>query len=104
MTNTSTLTGLLRQLELELKRLGWWDDIPPEPALLQSEMPFAVDTLAPQQWLQWIFIARIQQMMAQGASLPKGFLLTPYFEEAWKEQRDTQTLLSILRTIDEVRQ
>ncbi|POF59031.1 pseudouridine synthase, partial [Vibrio vulnificus] len=36
--------------------------------------------------------------------LPKGFLLTPYFEEAWKEQRDTQTLLSILRTIDEVSQ
>lgn len=104
MTNTSTLTGLLRQLELELQRLGWWEETPPAPALLHSEQPFALDTLAPQQWLQWIFIARLRQLMMQEASLPKGFQLTPYFEEAWKEHHDVDTLLTILRSIDEVSQ
>ena len=52
--------------------------------------------------LQWIFIARIQTMIASGTALPKGFSIAPYFSEVWKNDAAKSELLETIKQIDEV--
>ena len=61
----------LMLIERELMVLGWWDAQAPSVEALSSREPFCVDTLSFEQWLQWIFLPRMKQMIEQGESLPK---------------------------------
>lgn len=94
----------IEQLKQRLKQHNLWQSHPPETERLQSDQPFAVDTLQPEEWLQWIFIARIEALIAAGAPLPKGFSIAPYYEEVWKHQPDYQTIIELLTKIDELAQ
>lgn len=100
----STLFVLLQQLESELRSTAVWQSVSPAPEALQSTQPFALDTLDPHEWLQWIFLPRMQQMIAEQLPLPGGFALSPYFEEVWKEQPEFATVMQVLHQIDKVSQ
>ena len=102
MTATTQLFSLLQQLELQLQHAQLWSEVPPSDEALASTQPFAIDTLEPEQWLQWIFIARIKTMIASGAALPKGFSMAPYFVEVWKNDASKSELLVTIKQIDEV--
>ena len=102
MTATTQLFSLLQQLELQLQHAQLLSEEPPTEEALASTQPFAIDTLEPEQWLQWIFIARIQTMIASGAALPKGFSIAPYFSEVWKNDVAKSELLETIKQIDEV--
>jgi len=54
----SDIAERLIDLEAELRQLNLWAADPPTPEALASEQPFAVDTLALEQWLQFIFFTR----------------------------------------------
>ena len=101
MTIIARLIPLLDQLEREMRTQQLWQSTPPEAKALTSTLPFAVDTLDPHEWLQWIFIPRISLAIEQG-NVPRGFSLEPYFSEAWKLHDDYLQLLTILQQIDEV--
>lgn len=101
-TNKKKMQTLLIELESELKRLGFWDKKMPDCVKNRhSTIPFAVDVLEPQQWLQWIFIVRLHHILETNGELPLGYALSPYFEEAFKEQ-DSGQLLSIISEIDQL--
>ncbi len=51
-------------LETQLRYAGLWSDTPPDAKAMQSQEPFCVDSMAIEQWLQWIFIPKMQQMSA----------------------------------------
>jgi uncharacterized protein YqcC (DUF446 family) len=70
MTARLLLAEQLLLIENELRQLGWWAAMPPTAEALASEQPFAVDTMDFEQWLQWLFIPRMQQILACGGSLP----------------------------------
>ncbi|ROM52258.1 pseudouridine synthase [Pseudomonas poae] len=57
-------------IERELRVQGWWDEVPPSADALGSVEPFAVDTLDFHQWLQWIFLVRMKQILEQDLPLP----------------------------------
>ncbi len=96
------LSLLLDELEREMRRLSLWQSRAPSAQALQSTEPFAVDKLAPHEWLQWIFIARMRTLAQQNATIPRGFAIFPYFSEVWKQQSQVGTLLLLLQRIDEV--
>ncbi|EKO3412929.1 YqcC family protein [Vibrio fluvialis] len=98
----ATLFVLLQQLEDELRQSGVWQTAAPAEHALQSTQPFALDTLEPHEWLQWIFLPRMQQMIEQQMTLPSGFLLSPYFEEVWKEREEFAAVMLVLNRIDRV--
>ena len=64
------LADQLLLIERELLVLGWWDAESPSELALASQQPFCVDTLAFEQWLQWIFLPRMKEIIAQGQPLP----------------------------------
>ncbi|MGF1773937.1 YqcC family protein [Vibrio wakamikoensis] len=92
---------LLVELKQQLKKHSLWQLNAPNIVALSSQQPFAVDTLEPQEWLQWIFIARMESLIEAGGDTPKGFEITPYFEEVWKRRPELAEVLMVLKQIDE---
>lgn len=64
------LADHLLLIEHELVVLGWWSAEPPASEALSSQQPFCVDTLAFEEWLQWIFLPRMREIIEQGKPLP----------------------------------
>ena len=96
------MTTQLRLIRDELQRLTLWQPSPPAAEAFLSEQPFALDTMQPYEWLQWIFIPRMQALIDANAELPK-FALHPYFEEAFKQQEiDVNDLLALIKQLDEL--
>lgn len=78
VTNTQ-LVDLLHQLETQLREHKLWQYTMPSEQALQSAEPFAIDTLHPHEWLQWIFIARMHALVKNNQPLPRGFSRALFF-------------------------
>lgn len=64
------LSEQLLLLERELRLLGKWAAHSPEAYALASQEPFCVDTLAFEEWLQWVFLPRMRHLVESNAALP----------------------------------
>ena len=64
------IAEVLIDIEAHLRQLNMWDRIPPSSQALASVEPFCVDTLTLPQWLQFVFIPTLYQMMEAGDALP----------------------------------
>lgn len=73
-------------IERELRLLGWWGAQAPDQEALASQQPFCVDTLAFEQWLQWIFLPKMKQMLEEGAVLPSVSGIQPMAEQVYGAQ------------------
>ncbi|MDW6092274.1 YqcC family protein [Vibrio rhizosphaerae] len=100
MSKYYQLNQSFNELEACLKMRQLWQDTPPSAQALSSQQPFAVDTLLPEQWLQWVFIPQMRQRIATAASVPSGFEMTPYFIEAWRDNPNYQPVIRILMKIE----
>ena len=68
MYSTHThLELLLTRLEAELRRLELWGERPPPTAALQSSVPFCCDQMGLECWLQWVFLPRMQGLLAMSS-------------------------------------
>lgn len=84
----------MRQLEL-------WSRQQPGPEAMASRLPFCADTLAFEQWLQWIFLPRMQQLLDQSQPLPARCGLKPMGEQSLQHLgRRRFDLLAVLERID----
>ncbi|NVD06093.1 YqcC family protein [Vibrio sp. JPW-9-11-11] len=102
MTNQQQLVELIDVLEQQLRAHACWQVSPPSEQALASQQPFAVDTLAPQEWLQWIFVPRMRLLLERQQPLPSGFSMVAYFEESWKLRPELSLIVETIRKIDEV--
>ena len=94
---------LLQQLELEMKTVGLWQETPPDPHKLLSTQPFAVDTLAFHQWLQFIMIPRMQALIVAQRALPTEMAVSPMAMQVYKgELRKHRRIIECLRELDTV--
>ncbi len=75
---------LLIDIEAQLRQLGLWDKLPPSPEALASDQPFSVDTLTLPQWLQFVFLPTIYQLLEEGEPLPGRCGIAPMAEEYFR--------------------
>ncbi len=95
------IADLILELEREMRALGLWESLAPPSAALRSVQPFSVDTLDFTQWLQWVFIPRIADLIAVGDSLPRNCEIAPLAEMVFDNiDADTRRLLGLIRNID----
>lgn len=80
------LASCLLAIEAELRGLGWWSADCPAEHRLRSTQPFCVDTLTLTEWLQWILLPRMKELLEQGAELPTHSAITEMAEVAYAEQ------------------
>jgi uncharacterized protein YqcC (DUF446 family) len=77
------LCELLRSLESELRAQDRWSSRRPPERALQSRLPFAADTLDFDQWLQWILVPRLYDLLARQLPLPTACAIRPMAEEVY---------------------
>jgi len=96
------LSLYLQRLEKELRLLGWWSGAAPPADALESTAPFCHDSMAFEQWLQWIFLPKLQEIICKNAPLPENCAIAPMAEMAWREESaDTvATLIKLLAAVD----
>ncbi len=102
MNQRLRVTHILEQLELELKQRSLWQMLPPSAEAMASTLPFCMDTLAFHQWLQFVLIARLRQMILLQMALPAHSALYPMATEVYKQELGYHsTLIELLAELDE---
>jgi uncharacterized protein YqcC (DUF446 family) len=95
------LADQLLLIERELFVLGWWTSEAPPAEALSSREPFCVDTLPFEQWLQWIFLPRMKQIIEQGEALPAVSGIRQMGEMVFVDQaQEAKRLLDLLGAFD----
>jgi uncharacterized protein YqcC (DUF446 family) len=101
MQRTEQVSVLLLKIRTEMEELELWQSSPPSAQALASTQPFCVDTLHFTEWLQWLLIPRLQEMIRQEVSLPHSSQIHPMAEEVFKQvQADTDHLLELIEQLD----
>ena len=97
----TAIAAQLIDLEAALRQLNLWSDEPPSQEALSSEQPFAMDSLEFEEWLQFIFLPKITELVEAGSALPQSCSTAPMAEEYFKAQQiSAQPLINHLAAID----
>lgn len=95
----------LLDIEHALQDLGLWSAEPLALERLHSTAPFCVDTLGFHEWLQWIFIPRMRNVVARQQRLPSSARIMPMGEQCFAHLgRRQQPLLELLSQVDRLSQ
>lgn len=101
MQRNSQVAQLLLAIEEELKRQALWQDEAPSVEALASSLPFCVDTLEFHQWVQFVLLVRLRQMMALSMPLPGQSALYAMATEVYKEEIVLRArLIALLAELD----
>ncbi|MFT5032427.1 MAG: hypothetical protein ACI89D_001233 [Bermanella sp.] len=100
MDSHHEIESLLIDLESSLRASGLWTLEPPTPESLASIEPFAVDSMPLQDWLQFIFIPRMRQLLQVGAAMPVKCEVRAVAEEAFDSSN--KALLEVITALDKV--
>jgi uncharacterized protein YqcC (DUF446 family) len=91
----------LGELERELQMLDLWSAREASAVELASDQPFCVDTMAFEQWLQWVFLPRMQALAERDLPMPGVCQISPMAEQSLQHLGRRQgSLLTILSRID----
>lgn len=94
---------LLQRIESELKALECWSNETPSAEALASTAPFACDLMTLAQWLQFIFLPRMQALVDGRGSLPRNCGIYPIAELAFAPLTQAhQPLLNALKNLDDM--
>lgn len=95
------LALLLVELETAMKAAGQWSDSAPSAEAMASVEPFACDTLSFADWLQFIFIPRLNLLAAENGPLPGQSNVTAMAEMVWRNNGGSVVeVFRLLRLID----
>ena len=91
----------LLAIEAELRFLSLWASEPPPAEDILSERPFCCDTLDFPQWLQWVLLPRMWNIVEQAGPYPARCGIYNYAEEwASHQGADSLALLSLIKSFD----
>lgn len=97
------IAEVLIDIEAQLRQLGLWDKIPPSGKALASHQPFCIDTLTLPQWLQFVFLPTLYQMLQDGEQLPERCGIAPMAEEFFRGSNlAVAELVEALEQVDEL--
>jgi uncharacterized protein YqcC (DUF446 family) len=65
-----TVACRVDEIEAEMKSLNLWSDKPLAPEKLQFTKAFGADTMAFAQWLQFAFVPRVHELVAERGTFP----------------------------------
>ena len=97
------IADVLLEVEAALRSGGKWQAVEPPAEALSSSVPFCIDTLGFEQWLQWVFLPRMRHILEHGRPLPRKSGILPYAQEYLdKDDPITNGLLRQIGRFDEL--
>ena len=97
MSDYKELEAILAEMETELAKLGLWDVPEPEANAFKCTSPFFLDTMELHEWLRYVLIKKLRDLMAASGKLPEKAEIFPYAYEFYHEDRSRY--LGLLRSI-----
>lgn len=103
MSREQQIQERLLAIESLLNQAGLWQSVAPNSEAFTSTEPFCLDTMTPLQWLQWVFLPRMQALLDAAAPLPVALAIAPYYE-VWLEGEipERAALLHRLNAFDQL--
>jgi uncharacterized protein YqcC (DUF446 family) len=101
--NSNVVQSSIEAVEAEMRRIGAWQDQPLADAQYDFHAAFASDTMAFEQWLQFVFIPRVRSIIVDGGEFPsRSEVSAQAFREwvAWGNRQDVESLIERLREFD----
>jgi uncharacterized protein YqcC (DUF446 family) len=95
----------INAIEAELKNIGWWSEKPIDPSKMNFKEPFAADTLAYNQWLQFVFIPRVRTIIKENGDFPKQSQVGGRAVREWdymERIEKAQNLIKLLNEFDDL--
>ncbi len=84
-----------------MRALELWSRQRPSASALASTEPFCVDTLCLSDWIQWILIPRMHELLDREQPLPGQCNVHAVAEESFRDtQADTRQLLQLIQDFD----
>lgn len=103
MSREQQVRERLQAIQQILQDAGLWQACAPNTEAFESQEPFCVDTMMPVQWLQWVFLPRMQAMLDAGVTLPVKLAVAPYYEMALEGEIPARaSLLHALNELDQL--
>ena len=65
------LSEKITEIEFEMKKIGYWSEVKPSDEDFQFKLPFALDTMPFEDWLQFVFIPSVRKKIEKKESLPE---------------------------------
>lgn len=69
-SKTSALAAKIQEIETEMRGIGMWSDVAPSADKFQSRVAFFGDTMSFDQWLQFVFLPRVHEVLAGKSPAP----------------------------------
>lgn len=94
------LRQLIILLQRRLQKSGDWYVVRPAPEAFDSIEPFCIDRMNLQQWLRYVFVARLHALLDRDAALPLQCSVTPQLEMMMTQA--SPALFEVTLAIDEL--
>jgi uncharacterized protein YqcC (DUF446 family) len=91
---------LIIKLEQCLREAMLWSSSKPSNQALQSMVPFAFDTMPFEQWLQFIFIPKMSEIIQTEKTLPNNLKLLPMAEQSFSAANNQSGIIAVINQID----
>ncbi|MEX2213603.1 MAG: YqcC family protein [Phycisphaeraceae bacterium] len=88
-------------IEAEMRNLGCWTDEPAPPEKLDFSDAFAMDRMAFTQWLNWIFVPRVREIIAQRGQFPSRSMVAAQAVREFDGWNESSQLLTLLAAFDD---
>lgn len=99
----SALADGVRAVEQALSELALRSSVSPSPEAFASVQPFCVDTMTFPEWIQFVFLPKIEGMLEGGEPMPSWCDVAPMAEEYFRQHElDGIPLIEALRHLDEL--
>lgn len=92
---------LLHNLQKVMISSALWAAKPPSASALESEAPFACDTMSLANWLQFVFIPKLTLLIEQNAALPSEIAVLPIAQQTYtgKQYDELHAIIAQLDTL-----
>jgi uncharacterized protein YqcC (DUF446 family) len=93
--------GYADRIEVELRRIGAWQNQPPPPEAFESTVAFFGDTMSFHQWIQFVLLERIRSVVAEQGNFPRRSQVGVYATRELDCDPDGGPLTSLLNEFDD---
>lgn len=102
MPDYQTVENKLNEIEAEIKRIGYWRDEPLPPEAYEFTQAFAMDTMPYAHWLEFIFIPRVREIIAEKGSFPSRSMVGAQAIREFDGDYDAAQLVTLLNEFDDL--
>jgi uncharacterized protein YqcC (DUF446 family) len=92
----------ISEIEAEMKRIGYWSPEPLPEEAYDFQQAFAMDTMAFSQWLQFILVPRVQQIIEQQGTFPSESMVGVQATREFDGDGNASQLVSLLSEFDDL--